>query len=297
MRIAVCDIGSNTVKMKVYECTGDNVDEVYSVVKNAKLISYIKDGSMSKNGIDLLCNIISELVAISKKEGASHFYAFATASLRKAKNVLHILNTVYGNCNISIDLIPGDEEAYLSYSGVKNKSEYISNNSIFIDMGGGSTEIVIIENGEITKRCSMNFGSLSLYLDFSTFPEMKTYAQNQIKSNFENIKSFENAILVGGTALAINKLYNRFFNTDNNSNMSMDSLVELYNYLINNPLSKDIINQTVPDRVTTVIPGMSAYLGIFEIFGIKNIIVSKYGIREGYVYEKVLKRRTKNERT
>ncbi len=290
MKIAVCDIGSNTIKMKIYDCSISKAKEVFSSVVNAKLISYIENGNLTSDGLILLCNTVKTFQKQAKEQNASYFFPFATASLRRCKNYQTIIDTVYDVCSVKIDLVSGDDEAYLSFMGVKHTMENFPNNAILLDMGGGSTEIVQIENQNKTQSYSMEFGSLSLSIDFDSFENIKKHSKETVIKHFPTIPNTENAILVGGTALAINKLYNVYFSLKNCFDMKYDKLVLLYDYM--KKYDDEILSfleNNVPDRVTTVVQGLSAYIGIFETFGIKKVHVTTCGIREGYLYEIILK--------
>ncbi len=297
MKIAVVDIGSNTIKMKIYRYNNDGLYETFSKVENSKLISYIQDGIMNNNGISLLCSVLSNFKALAKENNAEIFRCFATASLRRAKNIDEIISGVKENCSLNIDLISGSDEALLSFKGVCNSQEDISPSGIMVDMGGGSTEVVCFEAKEIIASSSMNFGSLSLYLDFSdngknkiNFDDVKQHAFCTLGKTALIKQEYKNSVLVGGTALAILKLYRHFFKGENEYEMTLANLERLYDILKKQtPETKALLSLLVPDRVYTVTPGLSAYLGIFDLCQTEKIHVSTNGIREGYVYEKILK--------
>lgn len=293
MKIAVVDTGSNTIKMKIYECEVlpyYKLKEIYSEVKNTKLISYIKNDVLSPEGIMLLCQTLTELKNHAENIGYDIFSIFATASLRRTKNVREIIDTVYSFCNEKIDLVSGEDEAFFSFSGVKNTTDTFPDNCILLDMGGGSTEIVICENQEKIYSKSMNFGSLSLFLVCKNYDEMKDVVIRELKIALPSQYKNENSVLVGGTALAINKLYMHFFKDAEKHIMDYDKLLQMYNILKQDTeKNKALLSKLVPHRTTTVIPGLSAYLVIFGECGVKSISVSTKGIREGYVIEKILK--------
>lgn len=292
MKIAVVDIGSNTVKMKIYSPNHNGLNEIFSVVNNAKLISYIKDKTLSPEGIFLLCNIITEFKQIARDKEADLFTCFATASLRRTNNVEAICNTVYDTCQEKIHLISGEDEAFYSFMGVKHTLDNFPDEAVFLDMGGGSTEIVYCKNQERLSSESMGFGSLSLSLEHpdNDFDAMKNNAVGCYKKTQVYKKETKNAILVGGTALAIYKLYGHFYKVTKDYSMTFDNLKEMYEKLkvFDTEIIK-LLEKNVPHRVITSVSGLAAYIGIFEELKVQNITVSTCGIREGYVYEKILK--------
>ncbi len=289
MTFAVCDIGSNTIKMKIYSYNKVLTEE-YSEVCNAKLISYINNRVLSENGIRLLCDTINRFKERAKILNVKDFYAFATASLRRIDGFDSVAKTVYSDTGVHIDLVSGDDEAYFSFVGVKSSMTDFPNDCIMLDMGGGSTEIVVIEKGEKSESHSMNFGSLSLFLECNNFEDMQSLALSRLKECIKIYKTTENAILVGGTALAINKVYKHYFSEENNYKMKIEKLCLLYDFLKKLDKSgQELLKKLVPERITTIIPGLSAYIAIFKQFNVKNITVSTKGIREGYAIERIIK--------
>lgn len=292
MKVAVIDIGSNTVKIKVFDCINNYPKEVFSEIKNSKLISYIEDGVLSETGIILLCNNILELKNAAERFGYDIFACFATASLRRTSNIDEIKKAIYSFCNVEIDLISGEEEAFLSFSGVKNTTENFPDDTILFDMGGGSTEIILSKNKEICLSKSMDFGSLSMYLDFpdNDFEGIKNKAVEHLKGVSITPITSKNAVLVGGTALSINALFLHFFPEEKPFFMTIDKLKTLYETLkkYDDNVIK-LLKEKTPHRVTTVIPGLASYIGMLEYCKTENVFVSTSGIREGYVTEKILK--------
>lgn len=295
MTFAVCDIGSNTIKMKIYSFA-DVLTEEYSEVCNAKLISYIKDKKLSEEGTQLLCDTVKRFKERADQLNVNDFYAFATASLRRIDSFDEIARTVFLNTGVSIDLVSGDDEAYFSFIGVKKSMPDFPDNCIMLDMGGGSTEIIVIEAGDRRESHSMNFGSLSLFLDCKSFEDMQMVAVDKLYECTKNIKNTDNAVLVGGTALAINKIYKHWFNEKNDYIMDIEKLCLLYDFLKKGDKDgQELLEKLVPERITTVIPGMSAFIAIFKEFNVKKITVSTKGIREGYAYEKIIKNTEKSK--
>lgn len=292
MIVSVTDIGSNTVKMKTYSVKGGRAEETASTVNNAKLISYIKDGVLSEEGIFLLCSILSSFKEEAKKNRSDVFACFATASLRRTSNIDAIRSAVRSFCGIEIDLVSGDDEAFYSFAGVKHTLSPFPDDAILLDMGGGSTEIVKCVMGEKESSESMGFGSLSLALDFEEgdYPSVSQHAVNSLEKTSVYPVTSENAILVGGTALAIATLYSHFYPDEPARQMTVNKLQAVFNRLTQSKeAAQDLLQRLTPHRVTTVLPGLAAFLAIFEKCSVENVTVSTCGIREGYVYEKILR--------
>lgn len=293
MRISAVDIGSNTIKMKIFDVKGERLELLHTVSRPTKLISFIENGILSLSGIDALCKTLVELKEISDEKQADMLRCFATASLRRTENINDILTST----PIPIELISGTEEAELSFLGTMKSLEKPLSGGIFADMGGGSTELVSFDGMKIKNEVSLNFGCLSLYLDFSEekitkqseFEKIREYAKNKVNEHKSLFGEVSDGVFVGGTVHAVDKLYHNYFQSEENCDMKADRLKELYALFCTvTPEISDLLERLVPERVYTVLPGLAAYVGICEALGIKRITVSTAGIREGFVYKKIL---------
>ena len=234
---------------------------------------------------------------ISNFEDISKTYAIATASIRNSCNRREIIERVRTEVGIDIELISGEEEAKLSFLG----SGIDSQSGILTDIGGGSSEIVVFEQGKVVKTSSLNIGSLVAFDNFArglfiTKDEKKLLEDDiklMIASNNLNRVQHDLVCAVGGSARACLKLYNEYYDKEaGNVIITMDGLKNLINTLINmeNRAKMKLILKVKADRIHTLIPGMIILYRIAKYFYADIIRVSMTGIREGFVYNKILER-------
>ena len=298
MIYAVIDIGSNTIRLSVYKVIGDEVKNLFNEKSCASLASFIEKGMMNEHGIQKLINTLKEFKnLISNFEDISKTYAIATASIRNSCNRREIIERVRTEVGIDIELISGEEEAKLSFLG----SGIDSQSGILTDIGGGSSEIVVFEQGKVVKTSSLNIGSLVAFDNFArelfmTKDEKKLLEDDiklMIASNNLNRVQHDLVCAVGGSARACLKLYNEYYDKEAGNVIStMDGLKNLINTLINmeNRAKMKLILKVKADRIHTLIPGMIILYRIAKYFYADIIRVSMTGIREGFVYSKILER-------
>ena len=298
MIYAVIDIGSNTIRLSVYKVIGDEVKNLFNEKSSASLASFIEKGMMNEHGIQKLINTLKEFKnLISNFEDISKTYAIATASIRNSCNRREIIERVRTEVGIDIELISGEEEAKLSFLG----SGIDSQSGILTDIGGGSSEIVVFEQGKVVKTSSLNIGSLVAFDNFARelfiTKDEKKLLEDDIKlmlaSNNLNRVQHDLVCAVGGSARACLKLYNEYYDKEaGNVIITMDGLKNLINTLINmeNRAKMKLILKVKADRIHTLIPGMIILYRIAKYFYADIIRVSMTGIREGFVYNKILER-------
>lgn len=291
----IIDIGSNTIRLAVYKIENNRPKPLFSKKFTAGLASYInKNGALSKKGIDKAVSTLKQFTPILENVSLNAVYVFATASLRNIRNSEYALKTISRRSGFDIQLISGETEGILGFSGANLQSSLDS--GLMTDIGGGSTELVFFENKTVEKSISLPFGSLSIYKKYvddilPTEKEIK-HILKFVREHTQNISFLngqENICAVGGSARAILCICNHMLRLDEeNTVITYDNLKYLLNLYKENPqkFAKEIL-KTAPERIHTLIPGMTVLCGICRRCGQPDIYVSPYGIREGYLQMKI----------
>ena len=292
----VIDIGSNTIRLSVYKKTDSSLKLLFSNKNMAGLIAYVdKNGDLSENGIKKIINVLNGYKQILGSVNVIDVYVLATASLRNVNNSNDVINRVHDATGYLIDLISGEEEAVYDFIGA---THYINlQDGIMVDIGGGSTELVFYKNRRIEKAISMPIGSLNLYYKHvkdilpteKELSKIKSTVKNQLKQIDINV-DYHVVCGIGGTIRALNKLNNNLYDLPIiNRSMEVKNVKEILSiykedrsYIMNN------IIKYVPDRIHTLIPGMAILITIAKRYNSNSIIVSKHGVKEGYLINKIL---------
>lgn len=292
MKYGIVDIGSNTVRLNLY--LANDKDEIISLLNKktvAGLSTYIKDGQMTKKGADKLIRILKNYKQTCDSFEIDEVHLFATAALRNATNSKDVISYVEESIGKNIDLISGDEEANLGYIGISE--DYDIKNGYIVDIGGGSIEISLVEDGKISYATSLTEGHLSMYKKYSSeiIPSKKEVSKmkKRVRKLLEKaevpvLDSNTNVYGVGGTIRACGNISQELFDLPTNSSVHKKTINKLKNKLINR--NRDAINKTiqiVPERIHTITPGLVILSEIFDYVNANELNISKKGVREGYL--------------
>lgn len=295
MIYGIIDIGSNTIRLSIYRCEGEKVTRLLNKKTMAGLASYVKNGEITKQGIKKACEVLNEYNEIIENLKIEKSFAFATASLRNVTNTDDAVLEIKEKTGFNVDVILGEDEGIYDFIGATKVMDV--SDGILIDIGGGSTEIVVYENKKILKSYSMPVGSLSMYSKYVSGLLPTDEEQMTIKSDvlcklkeIDGLKPNIIACGVGGTIRTVGKLQESIIKKDITGNVikreHLKKIIKKFNNSRKMFLNK--ILKVVPDRVHTVIPGLIILNVIVEFYDIEEIHISSYGVREGYLFSKVL---------
>lgn len=133
MKIGIIDIGSNSIRLTVYETRFDEFRILFKEKIMAGLASYVEKGALTEEGIDAACSAILEFRGILDALKITHFKVFATASLRNIKNTEEALAQILEETDSAVEVLSGEEEAYLGYFGVMEELDL--KNGVIVDIG------------------------------------------------------------------------------------------------------------------------------------------------------------------
>jgi len=294
MKAMIVDIGSNTIKYDIFNEKASESIGHRSIA--AGIIRYIQNGTMTDEGIETLCRILISYQKDANEEGVP-MYVFATASLRRVSDPLSVIQKVKARTGIVIDLISGQRESSLSLSGMLHVTPHESI-GLMMDMGGGSTELNRFCSDVSMFPVSCPFGALSLKNEFvsDVFPTKKEadaiyrHAKDVFFPHSDSIRS-EVLYMVGGSAKAVCKLMlykDLIRQSDAASVFDAERIRSLLHEII--PCGKEdevLLKELFPDRYHVMLPALCAYVALLDTCGAKRVTVSKGGIREGYLLERI----------
>lgn len=305
MMYGVIDIGSNTIRLAIYEIQEQTLEMLLKKKFMTGLAAYVENAAMSEQGVDKAVAALLDFKRMLANFRIENVYAFATAALRNVENSAWAIAEIERRTGITIDLISGKEEAFLDFVGATH--EMPVGDGILVDIGGGSTELVVYRNQQILEMMSLPVGSLNLYTSYvaNLFPtpmercKIQDKVWHALKNSFDVSFGKQQSICgLGGTIRATGKLHNAMYDlAEDNAEMTVLAVHDLYKILTEQaqadgmPLTKnlDLMLKVVPERVRTVLPGMIVLETIADFIGGENIRISSSGVREGYIYERVLK--------
>lgn len=293
-KYGVVDIGSNTIRLEVYNVNENYMELFFKKKEFAGLAGYVKKGVMDEDGIQKTISVLKDYINICQLLGTKELFIFATAAIRNASNSKEIIDQVEEAINHEIDLISGEREAELGFKAVTN--QFGMESGVNIDIGGGSTELTVYENGEFLVSKSFTQGALSLYTDYvsgilPTDDEVKTMrkiVQKYIADEQISDKQRKTIFGVGGTMRLLNKMMKAYYKEDNGDVIKVKKLRKIYYLLL--AQDREILKMVLkisPERIHLITPGIIILMAICDHLQVKEIMVCSSGVREGYLVSKI----------
>lgn len=162
MLYCVTDIGSNTVKMNIFDRSDEGgMNLVYAVSSTLGLAGHRSDGALTDRGVELLTALLLKYRKDAEAHGCDELHAFATASLRNISNTDQVCERILRRTGMYIDVLSGEDEARMSFLGMKRELGD-AEQGLTIDLGGGSCELIRFEHSEPTDSVSIPLGCVLL---------------------------------------------------------------------------------------------------------------------------------------
>ena len=301
MLYAMIDVGSNTIRMAIYEIEGDRVEMQMKRKHTVGLASYVRDHMLQRAGIDKVVEIIQEYRNFLDDLGIHSVTAFTTAAMRNAINGQDAVREISHRTRTNLTIMSGDDEATFDFIGATH--DLIEDTGLLIDIGGGSTEIVYFAGREIQVKVSLPIGSLNFHTRYTgshilpsaeELAEMYAEAEATVAA-IQEFQAVSHAQIcgIGGTFKGAMALYNAMYGMPRkNMRMELTRLRDiLQRFLRDRELivpDKILLMRTVPERMHTFMPGLVIADVLAKRFGSQNIIYSDSGVREGYIYAKIV---------
>ena len=282
--VGIIDIGSNTIRLVIYE----NGRKLSNTAVTSELLHDTVDGHLTNEGTQKLCEAVTYL----KNEAGEHpVYAFATFAFRVLENSEEVKEKVLKETGVSIDILSGKDEAICDYYALKNEVKNLEN-GIGVDLGGGSAQIVAINNDNFSFFDSYPIGAKKIKKIFvnDVFPtndeeeKLREYIQKYLRKC--DVKS-ENLYMMGGTAKTALRIYTYIKGTQNIEYIEAKDLQGIIDFIREAP--DDLIKNVLRSRYNNIVCGIIAIEEIAKMTGAKKIYVLSGGVREGYLIKNELK--------
>lgn len=283
MRYAAIDIGSNAIRLLIADIK--HYEGKTSFKKNTLIRVPLRlgddaflDKKISPHKMEDLVKTMLAFRHLMDVYKVNDYMACATSAMREASNGAEIVDKIKKDANIRLEIVEGQREAKMIYASHVEESLDRKKNYLYIDVGGGSTELTVFSKGEMKASRSFNLGGIRI-LDNQdkdeTWVEMKDWVKSQAQA-YKNLSGI-------GTGGNINKLFKMSALKDGKA-LSFLKLKALYDHL--NAFSlKDRINVLGlnQDRADVIIPATEIYLSVMKWGAVKQIFVPKVGLVDGII--------------
>lgn len=286
MKFAAIDIGSNAVRLQIARLN-DSPIEPFKRVEFVRIPLRLGDdafqkGKISKDKRKIFYDAMHGFKLIMNAFEVRSYMACATSALREARNGDKIVSKVYDEFGLKINIIDGKRESELI---LKSIMQYLKpdQNYLTIDVGGGSTEMTVIQNMRAYDSVSFDVGTVRL-LDNGIKKENWRALESYVKDHINDIQD-SRAIATSGT---INKIANIINPSSLVPSISFEELDRFY-HTIKKMSMTDLIEtyKLNPDRADVIEHSAFIYLKILKWANIEKLFAPSAGLKDGILYELV----------
>jgi exopolyphosphatase / guanosine-5'-triphosphate,3'-diphosphate pyrophosphatase len=285
VKLAAIDIGSNAARLLISEVTKQPKQApVFNKINLVRVplrlgFDVFETGEISKAKVKMLMQTLKAYKHLLEAYEIKHFYACATSAMRDAKNSKDIIRKVKLETGIEIKVISGQEEASFIYENHVAENLDSDYSYLYIDVGGGSTELTFFAGGALVSKESFNIGTIRLLknqIKEKTWDDMKDYVKKNIKSALPSI-----AIGSGGNITKILSMSK----TKEGKPLSLDLLKDYFKELSSVSLEDRMhMYGLKEDRADVIVPALLIYIQVMKWANIDAIYVPKIGLVDGLIH-------------
>lgn len=285
MKLAAIDIGSNAARLLITEVTesekGTPLFNKLNLVRVPLRLGFdvFETGEITKAKINKVVETIKAYKHLISIYDVHYIKACATSAMRDASNAQDILRKVKLETGIDIKIISGDEEASYIYENHIAENLATDHSYLYIDVGGGSTELTFFAKGKLVFKESFNIGTIRLLKGLvmeKQWEEMKEFIKL-------GTKGYDDMIAIGSGG-NINKVFSLSKRKEGKP-LSLELLKDYYKEFGNFTVKERMrIYNLREDRADVIVPALQIYVNVMRWTGIEEIFVPKIGLADGLVH-------------
>lgn len=291
LKLAAIDIGSNAARLLISEVvingSGEPQFNKLNLVRVPLRLGFdvFEYGIISRPKIEMVLQTMKAYRHLCNAYDVEHIKACATSAMRDATNAKEIINRIKQETSIEIEVITGDMEAGLVYENHVAENMNKDNSYLYIDVGGGSTELSFFSNGILIFKKSFNIGTIRLLKNLVTDNNW-----DEMKDSIRSITKAQKKVVAIGSGGNINKVFSMSKKKDGKPLM-LDLLRDYYKELGSVTLEQRItIYNLREDRADVILPALQIYINAMRWASADEIYVPKIGLADGlikHLYEEV----------
>jgi exopolyphosphatase / guanosine-5'-triphosphate,3'-diphosphate pyrophosphatase len=285
VRLAAIDIGSNAARLLITDVISgpqDVAEFIKTVLVRVPLrlgFDVFDKGIISPGKVEKIIKTIKAYKLLLDVYEVKHLKACATSAMRDASNAEDIIKKVKAETGITIEIISGDQEASFIYENHVAENMKSDESYLYIDVGGGSTELTFFSDGKMIFKKSFNIGTIRLLknqVEEAAWDEMKEFIRQKTKGHHH-----VTAIGSGGN---INKIFSISKRKDGKP-LSLELLRDYYKEFSSLSLSQRIsLHKLREDRADVIVPALLIYINVMRWADAEEIFVPKIGLADGLVH-------------
>src|SRR5262245_31304223 len=300
-RVAAIDIGSNSIRQIVADVSPEGAIQVVDEMKAAPRLAtgLSKTGELADTSIRAALDAIERMATLAKQLGASRIDAVATSAVREASNAASLLSEITRTTGLKVRVLDGDEEARLSFRSAVAHFDMGVGRTVVMDIGGGSLEIALSAEGVIERLGSLPFGAIRLteeYFSDGVTPKavrkLRRMVAERVRSQIP-IRDWRGAQLIGsgGTFTNLAGIYlarqgiltARSVHAAHIPRADLEHILDMLSGMTAEERRQ--VPGLNPERADIIVAGIAVAAEVLRRIESREIVVSRYGIREGLLLE------------
>jgi exopolyphosphatase/guanosine-5'-triphosphate,3'-diphosphate pyrophosphatase len=284
LRLAAIDIGSNAARLLITEVTTD--EKNIPVFNKLNLIrvplrlgfEVFEQGYISKQKIGMFLQTMKAFKHLINAYEVKHIKACATSAMRDAKNANDIIRKVKLETDIAIEVISGDMEAGLVFENHIAETLDNEHSYLYIDVGGGSTELSFFSNGVLTFKESFNIGTIRLLQN-----QVNDKTWEVMKEIIKTVTKGQKEVMAIGSGGNINKIFSMSKRKEGKP-LTLELLKDYHRELSSVNLEDRMrLYNLRPDRADVIVPALLIYNNAMRWAGAAEMYVPKIGLADGLI--------------
>lgn len=285
MKLAAIDIGSNAARLLITEVIiDDQGKERFNKLNLVRVplrlgFDVFENQTISPQKEEHIIKTIRAYRALIDVYGVGHYKACATSAMRDASNGPAIIDHIKKETGIQIEIISGDQEASFIYENhiAENMDKELS--YLYIDVGGGSTELTYFSEGKLAYKRSFNIGTIRILKDQVTEAHWE-----DMKESIRQFTKGAKSVICIGSGGNINKVFSMSKKKDGKS-LPLELLKDYHRELSSFSVSQRMrLYNLREDRADVIVPALSIYINVMRWADAKEILVPKIGLADGLVH-------------
>ena len=283
MILAAIDIGSNAARLLISEVTVHGKETTFNKLNLFRIplrlgFDVFEKGYIGNQKRKMLLNTVNAFSSLLKVYQVDHYIACATSAMRDAENAKEIIKEIKSETSIEIEVVTGELEAKLIYEN--HIAELLDHHKsyLYIDVGGGSTELTLYDKANVVFQKSFNIGTVRILTN-----KVKEETWDDLKDELKNLAKKYNNIIGIGSGGNINKVFS-ISNKKQGELLHIDTIKDIYKELQLLSVEERMQSYNLKkDRADVIIPALSIYTNILKWANINEIQVPKIGLVDGLI--------------
>jgi exopolyphosphatase/guanosine-5'-triphosphate,3'-diphosphate pyrophosphatase len=288
--LAAIDIGSNAARLLISEVVKHDKEIEFSKLNLIRIplrlgFDVFEKGNIGFRKKKMLINTINAFSALMKVYEVDHYIACATSAMRDASNSKEIIREIKAETGIKVEVISGDLEAEIIYENHIAELLDANKSYLYIDVGGGSTEVTLFHKSAVAFQKSFNIGTVRILTN-----KVEDATWEDLKQTLKEIGRTYPKLVAIGSGGNINKIYS-MINSKNLKSIPIEVIREFHRVL--EPMTVEERMHTYllkRDRADVIVPALNIYAYTMKWANIDEIHVPKIGLADGlinHLYEQV----------